>query len=264
METVISDTLGALMPHTQVRDGIVLFVGLVISISLHEFGHAAMAVWLGDPTPRSPTRLLRGRVTDLGAVLGVTRGTDNRYTVNPAAHADPVGTVVLPLFALFLMPTAALFGWGRPVPFNPAAARAKVSRKRMVILVSLAGPMMNLLQALAYSVLLVGLLALGVYGTGHDLADAATGWIATLVALNLLLAFFNMLPVPPLDGGQILVHSLERTNPQWSRWLQQYGLFVFLILFPMLPFILSPVQSASRAWITWLMSLAGEPLFLLG
>jgi Zn-dependent protease len=264
MDTVISDTLAALMPHTMVRDGIVLFGGLVISISLHEFGHAAMAVWLGDPTPRSPTRLLRGRVTDLGAVLGVTRGKDNRYTINPAAHADPIGTVVLPLFALFIMPAATLFGWGRPVPFDPFAARAKISRQKMVILVSLAGPLMNVLQALAYSALLVGLLAFGAYGTGYELADASSGWVATLVALNLLLAFFNLLPIPPLDGGQILVHSMERTHPQWSRWLQQYGLFVFLLLFPLLPFILSPIQAFSRAWVEWLMNMAGEPLVLLG
>lgn len=260
METVISDTLAALMPHDVVRTGIVLFVGLVISISLHEFGHAAMAVWLGDPTPRSPARLLRGRVTDLGALLGVTRGSDNRYTINPAAHADPIGTVVLPLFAIFLLPGGALFGWGRPVPFDPFAARARVSRQQMVILVSLAGPLMNILQALVYSVLLVGLLALGVIGTGYELADASTMWIAALAGLNFLLAFFNLLPVPPLDGGQILVHSIERTHPQWSRWLQQYGLFVFLILFPMLPYILSPIMAFSDAWIGWMANLSGVTL----
>jgi len=260
METVISDTLAALMPHDVVRTGIVLFVGLVISISLHEFGHAAMAVWLGDPTPRSPARLLRGRVTDLGALLGVTRGSDNRYTINPAAHADPIGTVVLPLFAIFLLPGGALFGWGRPVPFDPFAARARVSRQRMVILVSLAGPFMNILQALVYSALLVGLLALGVIGTGYELVDATTLWIAALAGLNFLLAFFNLLPVPPLDGGQILVHSIERTHPHWSRWLQQYGLFVFLLLFPMLPYILSPIMAFSDTWIGWMASLSGVTL----
>jgi Zn-dependent protease len=263
METVISDTLAALMPHTMVRDGIVLFVGLVISISLHEFGHAAMAVWLGDPTPRSPARLLRGRITDLGALLGVTRGTDNRYTVNPLAHADPIGTVVLPLFAVFLVPGGMLVGWGRPVPFDPFAARARISRQKMVILVSLAGPLMNLVQVLVYSALLVTLLALGAWDTGYELADAAPQWIALLVSLNLLLAFFNLLPVPPLDGGQILVHSLERTHPQWSQWLQQYGLFVFLFLFPVLPFILSPILSAGQAWVGWLASLSGAPLVSL-
>lgn len=257
METVISDTLATLMPHTMVRDGIVLFVGLVISISFHEFGHAAAAVWLGDPTPRASSRLLQGRITDLGALLGVTRGVDNRYTINPLAHADPIGTVVLPLFGIFLMPTAMLFGWGRPVPFDPWAARAKVSRQKMIVLVSLAGPMMNVLQAIFYSALLVGLIALGMHTSGVDLAMASVRWVELLIMLNLILAAFNLLPVPPLDGGHILVQFLRRSNPQWAQWLTQYGLFVLVFLLVLLPAIFAPILAFSTHWIGWMRGVGG-------
>ena len=257
MDTVISDTLAALMPHTMVRDGIVLFVGLVVSISLHEFGHAAAAVWLGDPTPRRSSRLLRGRITDLGALLGVTRGVDNRYTINPLAHADPIGTVVLPLFGIFLMPTAMLFGWGRPVPFDPNAARSKVSRQKMIVLVSLAGPMMNLLQVVLYSVLLVALIAMGVHASDVDLAVASVRWVELLILLNLILAAFNLLPVPPLDGGHILVQFLQRSNPQWAQWLTQYGLFVLVFLLVVLPAIFAPILSFGTHWVGWMRSVGG-------
>ncbi|MFH2006105.1 MAG: site-2 protease family protein [bacterium] len=257
MEAAIAHTWAALMPYFQVRDGFVLFLGLVVSITLHEFGHAAAAVWLGDPTPRSPARLLAGRITDLGGVLGVTRGRDNRYTVNPLAHADPIGTVVLPLAALFLLPQAMLFGWGRPVPFDPYAARAKVPRSKMIVLVSLAGPTANILQALFFSGLLVLLIAIGARNSGVELAMASTRWVETLVWLNFLLAFFNLLPVPPLDGGHILTSYLSRSNPDWARWLNQYGLFVFLLLFPILPFLLQPIMVGSMHWTSWLVAVAG-------
>jgi len=267
MDTVISDTLAALMPYTMVRDGIVVFVGLVISIGLHEFGHAAAAVWLGDPTPRHSSRLLQGRITDLGALLGVNRGLDNRYTLNPVAHADPIGTVVLPLFGLFLMPAGMLFGWGRPVPFNPNAARAKVSQQRMIVLVSLAGPLMNLLQFLAYSALLVGLLALGLHNSKIELVAASVTWVKMLLLLNLILAAFNLLPVPPLDGGHILVQTLRRSNPQWAQWLTQYGLFVLIFLLVLLPAIFAPVLAFGQAWTGWMgghqVELQLQPLIVL-
>jgi len=252
MDTVISDTLAALMPYQMVRDGIVVFVGLVVSIGLHEFGHAAAAVWLGDPTPRRSSRALGGRISDLGALLGVTRGVDNRYTLNPVAHADPIGTIVLPLFGIFLLPTAMLFGWGRPVPFDPYAARAKVSRQKMIVLVSLAGPLMNLLQVALYSALLVGLIALGVHASDVKLAAASIRWIELLILLNLILAAFNLLPVPPLDGGHILVQYLKRSNPQWAQWLTQYGLFVLIFLLVILPAIFAPILAVGNAWTGWL------------
>lgn len=255
METEIPNSFAALMSYQHVRDGIVLFAGLVISISLHEFGHAAAAVWLGDSTPKASSRLLQGRITDLGALLGVHRGLDNRYTVNPLAHADPIGTVVLPLFGIFLMPTAMLFGWGRPVPFDPFAARAKVSRQKMIVLVSLAGPAMNVLQAIVYSALLVGLIALGAQGSSVELVAASVRWVELLLLLNLILAAFNMLPVPPLDGGHILVQYLKRSNPQWAQWLTQYGLFVLIFLLVMLPAIFSPIMTFGTHWIGWMRGL---------
>ena len=255
MDTVITDTLAALMPYSQVRDGMVLFLGLVLSISLHEFGHAAAAVWLGDPTPRAPARF--ARVSDLGAMLGVQRGRDNRYTVNPLAHADPIGTVLLPLAALFLIPGGMLIGWGRPVPFNPYAAGRRISRSKMIILVSLAGPLSNVIQGLVFSGVLVGLVLLGAPHSGSEIVRATVMWTGTLVWLNFLLACFNLLPVPPLDGGHILVSSIEREHPDWARWLEKYGLFVFLLLFPILPWLLRPVVVGSMRWTAWLVAVAG-------
>ncbi len=265
MTTEIVNSLAALMPYQVVRDGIVLFLGLVLAISLHEFGHAAAAVWLGDPTPRRGQSVLGGRVSDLGALLGVRRGIEDRYTLNPLAHADPIGTVVLPLMGLFLMPSAMLFGWGRPVPFDPYAARARVSRQRMIVLVSLAGPAMNVAQFLAYSVLLVLLLASGLHTSHVELVAASVRWVQLLVGLNLILAAFNLLPVPPLDGGHILVQYLKRTNPQAATWLTQYGLLVLVFALMVLPALLSPVAAFSRMWTDWMALLAGvDPTKLPG
>lgn len=166
MDLTIPNTFAALMTYQEVRTGIVLFVGLVLAIALHEFGHAAAAVWLGDPTPRNPGRSL-GSLDALGELMGVGRGRTNRYTVNPLAHADPIGTVALPLMATFVLPGAMLLGWGRPVPFNPYAARRRVSLKQMIIVVSLAGPLSNVVQALAWSGLLVLAVALGAGQSDH-------------------------------------------------------------------------------------------------
>lgn len=265
MDAVISNTLAVLMTYQEVRTGIVLFVGLLLAIALHEFGHAAAAVWLGDSTPRNPGRSLGG-LDAMGELLGVGRGRVNRYTVNPLAHADPIGTVALPLMATFVVPGAMLLGWGRPVPFNPYASGRKVSRQRMILIVSLAGPFTNVLQGLAWSALLALAVALGAGRSDHEVVRSLVagalpglelGWLQLLVGLNFVLAIFNLLPVPPLDGGHILVNVLERQHPDWARWLQQYGLFVFLLLFPVLPLLFGPVQELTLGWTRFLVGAAG-------
>jgi Zn-dependent protease len=257
MQSVAFSSIAATMSYLQVRDAIVLLVGLVIAIAIHEFGHAAMAVWLGDDTPRQPQRLLGGQVDALGLVMGVNRGVDNRYTLNPLAHADPLGTILLPVAGLFLIPGGMLFGWGRPVPFNPSARRAKVRRKQMVLLVSLAGPASNLLQAIAYTGILVLAVVLGVTHSTHSLVAALAGWLQALVVLNMLLCAFNLLPIPPLDGGHLLTEWLERTHPDWARSLEQYGIFIFILLLPVLPWILRPVVAGSAGLTTWVVHAAG-------
>lgn len=265
MEPLILNTFAALMTYQEVRTGVVLFAGLILAIALHEFGHAAAAVWLGDPTPRNPSRALGG-MDALGEALGVGRGRTNRYTVNPLAHADPIGTVALPVMATFVLPGAMLVGWGRPVPFNPYAPGRRVSLKRMILLVSLAGPLTNLIQAMAWSVLLVLALALGAgqseNGVVRSLVTGALpglelGWLQLLVGLNFVLALFNLLPVPPLDGGHILVTTLQKEHPDWAAWLQRYGIFVFLLLIPVIPFLLSPMQELTLVWTRFLVGVVG-------
>jgi len=265
MEPLNLYSLAALMTYQEVRTGVVLFAGLILAIALHEFGHAAAAVWLGDPTPKNTGRVMGG-LDALGEALGVGRGRTNRYTVNPIAHADPIGTVALPVMATFVLPGAMLVGWGRPVPFNPNAPGRKVSYKRMVILVSLAGPMTNVLQAMAWSAILVVAVALGAGESQNEVVRSLVtgaisgldlGWLQLLVGLNFVLALFNLLPVPPLDGGHILVTSLQRQNPDWAAWLQRYGLFVFLLLIPVIPFLLSPVRDLTLMWTRFLTQVAG-------
>lgn len=267
MDITLPPGFAMLMTYQAVRTGLVMLVGLILAVALHEFGHAAAAVWLGDPTPRNPGRML-GMLDPLGELLGVGRGRANRYTVNPLAHADPVGTVLLPITAQFLLPGAMLIGWGRPVPFNPLAARRKVSPWRMVVLVSLAGPASNLLQAMAWAGLLAFCTALGAHGSSNEvirslvvgaLPGLPIGWLHLLVSLNLLLAVFNLLPVPPLDGGQILTAWLDQTHRDWAAWLRRYGLFVFLVLLPVLPALLDPVQGWALRFAWAVSRAAGGP-----
>ena len=154
--------------------GFVLLFGavaaaLLISISVHEASHAAAALSLGDATAKR---------------LG-------RLTLNPRAHLDPTGTIMLLI---------AGFGWGKPVPVNTAALR---NGDRSMALVSFAGPASNVLLALAFA----AVFRLGVLDTG-GVGISLGGWLALVafysVTLNLILAVFNLLPIAPLDGGAIL------------------------------------------------------------
>ncbi len=155
-----------------------LFV-LIVSVALHEFGHAVTAHKLGDDTP----------------------SRQGRVTLNPLAHADPIGTFLLPLVGGIygaIGGTVGGFGWGKPVQWNPARIRRGVSMSMASILVSFAGPLMNLLLATVVAAVSVILISQGV-GLGGDLHTI----LRFAVVTNFVLFFFNLLPVPPLDGGHI-------------------------------------------------------------
>ncbi len=154
-----------------------LFI-LLISVALHEFGHAIMADMLGDDTPRR-----QGRVT-----------------LNPLAHADPIGTFLLPL-AGGLWGAAGGggggFGWGKPVQWQPHRIRRGISMSLANILVSFAGPFMNILLA-TFTALVHCILI------GQGVQNAAVNQVLIfVVGTNFILFFFNLLPIPPLDGGHI-------------------------------------------------------------
>jgi Zn-dependent protease len=153
---------------------------LIVSVAFHEFGHAKMADWLGDDTPRR-----QGRVT-----------------LNPLAHADPIGTVLIPLIGSFY---GFGLGWGRPVQWQPQRIKRKWSLTTAQILVAVAGPAMNVFLALVGAVAHVLLLRFGVMErpvAGHDLSFANV-LLAGAVQTNFVLFFFNLLPLPPLDGGHV-------------------------------------------------------------
>jgi Zn-dependent protease len=195
------------------------FSVLVVSLSIHEAAHAWTADRLGDPTAR-----LLGRVS-----------------LNPAAHVDPIGTVLFPLIAMFTH--VPIIGWAKPVPVNLRNLR---HARRDYMFVAAAGPVSNLLLAT---------LAAFVWGL---LSPAAGGWLDlvldTLLQLNVLLAIFNMIPVPPLDGGNVLAGLLPaRLAVQLDR-LRPWGFLVLyaLMFSGLLWRLIIPPRNLILSLLSWL------------
>ena len=167
---------------------------LLIAITFHEFSHALSATLLGDETARS-----RGRLS-----------------LHPLAHLDPVGTAMI---------VFAGFGWGRPVPVNPAYLRSGPGTG--MALVSLAGPLSNVLVATAVAVpVTAGYVPVGAVGFSMfrgSSADVAAYVIGTVVFWNLLLAAFNLIPVAPLDGFKVALGILPRDAGNRFAQLERYG-----------------------------------------
>jgi len=188
------------MDPKMVIDGLIQYLGLVILLTFHEFGHAWMAWKCGDDTAR-----LQGRVS-----------------LNPLVHIDPIGTVVMPLLIIFLSMSGSglsrfLIGWAKPVPVNPHNLR---NPRVDDILVTLAGPWMNLLLA----VVIMGLGRLGMIAHSESLVTICL----SMAQLSLLLCFFNLLPIPPLDGSQV-VRSLIGMSYEAYYQIARYG-FIAIIL----------------------------------
>lgn len=179
---------------------------LIFSIVIHEVSHGTVANYLGDPTAKYAGRL----------------------TLNPIKHLDPVGSVLIPLFLLILR-SPILFGWAKPVPINPFNFR---DQKYGSAKVALAGPGANFLLALVFG------LAIRFYPALSDISGLYL-MFAYIVFINLLLAVFNLLPVPPLDGSHLLFTFLPYSAQNIKIFLSQYGLFVLLfIIFFAFPLII--------------------------
>ena len=178
----------------------ITFLVLLFSLTVHEAAHALTADRLGDPTAR-----LLGRVS-----------------LNPAVHVDPLGTIVLPLIAI--ISNFPVLGWAKPVPVNITRLRGHWKRKYMLI--AAAGPASNLVLAVLAS------LVLHLVPVSGALQEAALSPLAELfrevVFINVLLAVFNMVPVPPLDGGNVLAGVLRGPVAEMYDRLRPYG---FLILY---------------------------------
>ena len=187
----------------------VWLVPLVIAIVFHEVAHGLVARKLGDPTAERKGRL----------------------SLNPIKHIDPFGTVVLPM--LLAISHAPVFGWARPVPVN---YRRLNNPRRDMVLVALAGPGMNLLLALVgAAVLAVTIMAAGGASDGVPAFVAANA--LNFILINIFLAVFNLLPVPPFDGGHVVEGLLPRGAARQFRKLGRYSLLVLVALLLVLPAI---------------------------
>jgi len=182
----------------------IAFIVLLFSLTVHETAHAWAADRLGDPTAR-----LLGRVS-----------------LNPIVHADPIGTVLFPLVAM--VTGVPIIGWAKPVPVNIERLRRQ---RRDYVLVAAAGPASNLVvacvAALSLAVLPVTPVVLGEPNVSAPLATL----LSLAVRLNVLLAVFNMLPIPPLDGGNVLSGLLPRALARTFDRLRPYG---FVLLYALL------------------------------
>jgi Zn-dependent protease len=206
----------------QVRRAIISLIAFLVSVSVHEFGHAFMADRLGDRLPRA-----QGRVT-----------------LSPLAHADLLGTILLPLFAAF-SPGFPMLAWGKPVQTNPQAYTRRFSPRVGHMLVAAMGPLMNLALAVVASVLIVVLATVGVMK-----APLAMMLVKYVVSLNLVLMFFNLIPLPPLDGANVLAGVLPDSLQIIPHTLRRYGILPFLILYVtgVLTFVMRPAFHVADLW----------------
>ncbi len=207
------------------RWGALQLILLIISIGLHEFGHAWVADLRGDPLPR-----LQGRVT-----------------LNPFAHADPIGTIALPAIMIFLSPGFGLIGWGKPVQISLPNPK---TRRMDDIYITLAGPGMNL--ALCFVFAVIG--GLGDFDPRSQ--SVIIDFLQMGVFLNAGLVVFNLIPIPPLDGSRIAVR-LGLYSEESFLMLARWG-FVILLVAVNLPFFRTFMSKAvglvATPWF-WLWSL---------
>lgn len=177
---------------------------LVFSVAAHEASHGFMAQYLGDPTAR-----LAGRLT-----------------MNPIKHLDPIGSVLVPI-VMVVSHSPFIFGWAKPVPYNPYNLR---DQKWGSAKVALAGPFMNLAIALFFGVLLR-------FG-GNLFTSSMQTLMHTIVWINVGLTIFNLVPIPPLDGSKLLLSIIPYRHRYLGDYLERYSLVFFLVFLIFLwPFI---------------------------
>ncbi len=168
---------------------------LVFSVVIHEVAHGLAALTQGDKTAQYAGRL----------------------TLNPIKHIDLYGSIIVPIIC-YLLPGNLMFGWAKPVPYNPYNLK---NGRKSEILVAFAGPFSNILLA-AFASVIVRVFA-GI------LPSATIGILASIVLINLVLAVFNLVPLPPLDGSKILLNLFPKESHKINHFYEKYGLIATLI-----------------------------------
>ena len=204
------------------------FIVFLFSLSVHESAHAFVSDRFGD---------------DLGKSLG-------RISLNPIVHIDPIGTVLFPLIGAITH--APVFGWAKPVPVNPLAWREK---DKANFWVSAAGPLSNFALALIFFIILKTFILTGLVGvvgnqfyiaTNSEVMEPIILLVFLGLTINLILGLFNLIPVPPLDGGGMLESILPYEAQRSFEQVKQYGFMILfaLILLGVFSIIYRPVEAA--------------------
>jgi Zn-dependent protease len=201
-----------------IAQGLTTFVVLLFSLSVHESAHAWMAWRLGDNTAK-----------DLG-----------RVSLNPIVHIDPIGTLLFPLIQIFS--SVPLLGWAKPTPYNPANFRPDVSMRKGHMLVAAAGPVSNLLLAVLFA---GGLIVSARAGLIESQRDFLFNILVLGIALNVMLAVFNLIPIPPLDGSKVASFGLPGDlGERYDRLIGPYGFVILMVLLisGAFRYVLDPIQ----------------------
>lgn len=190
------------MEPTLIQKIAVWALPIIFAITLHEVAHGWVASWFGDQTAK-----LSGRLS-----------------LNPLKHIDPLGTIAVPL--IMMMTTNFIFGWAKPVPVD---ARNLRNPKRDMAFVALAGPVANFIMALAWGLLLK--LGLWAETLGYEWFGTPLEYMGVAgVMINAVLGVLNLIPIPPLDGGKVVMSILPRRWAYYFSLIEPYGFFILLLL----------------------------------
>lgn len=172
----------------------IVFCILILSIVAHEVAHGIAALWQGDPTAKYAGRL----------------------TLNPISHIDMVGSIIVPLICV-ASGAGIVFGWAKPVPINPYNFR---NQRWGEALVAVAGPFVNVVIALMFTALI------RLQDFGAQFTELAIG----IIVINVVLAIFNLIPIPPLDGSKILFSVLPQKYYSFKTWVEQKGFVISIVI----------------------------------